>query len=55
MLADIVIEGLAQERFMITTHQWELEKFAVKARDYNEYIGNLRKARAASLVTAAAS
>ena len=29
-LADIVIEGLAEEHFMIYTHPWVLEKFAVK-------------------------
>jgi NAD(P)-dependent dehydrogenase (short-subunit alcohol dehydrogenase family) len=32
-LADMVVEGLAEERFMISTHPWVLEKFAVKARD----------------------
>jgi NAD(P)-dependent dehydrogenase (short-subunit alcohol dehydrogenase family) len=41
-LADIVMEGLAEERFMINTHPWVLEKFAVKARDYDEYIRTLR-------------
>ena len=41
-LADIVIDGLADERFMITTHPWELEKFAIKGRDYDEYIRTLR-------------
>ncbi len=39
-LADIVIDGLAEERFMINTHPWVLEKFAVKARDYDEYIND---------------
>ena len=47
-LADIVTEGLAQERFMIATHPWVLEKFAVKARDYEQYIDILR----ADVVTA---
>ena len=47
-LADIVIEGLAEERFMINTHPWVLEKFAVKARDYDEYIRMLRADRAAA-------
>jgi NAD(P)-dependent dehydrogenase (short-subunit alcohol dehydrogenase family) len=41
-LADIVMDGLAQERFMINTHPWVLEKFAIKARDYDEYIRTLR-------------
>jgi len=54
-LADIVIKGLADEHFMITTHPWVLEKFAVKARDYDEYIQNLRHDRAASAMAAAPS
>jgi NAD(P)-dependent dehydrogenase (short-subunit alcohol dehydrogenase family) len=37
-LADIVMEGLAEERFLINTHPWVLEKFALKAHDYDEYI-----------------
>jgi short-subunit dehydrogenase len=41
-LADIVMEGLAEEHFMITTHAFELEKFAIKGRDYDEYIRTLR-------------
>ena len=45
-LADIVIKGLAEEHFMINTHPWVLEKFAVKARDYDEYIRMLRAGRA---------
>ena len=52
-LADIVIEGLAQERFMINTHPWVLEKFAVKARDYDEYIAMMRAGRAAELAKSA--
>jgi NAD(P)-dependent dehydrogenase (short-subunit alcohol dehydrogenase family) len=47
-LADIVMEGLAEERFMINTHPWVLEKFAVKGRDYDEYIRMLRAGRAAA-------
>ena len=27
---------------MINTHPWVLEKFAIKARDYDEYIRTLR-------------
>jgi NAD(P)-dependent dehydrogenase (short-subunit alcohol dehydrogenase family) len=45
-LADIVIDGLADERFMISTHPWVLEKFAVKARDYEEYIRMMRAGHA---------
>jgi len=41
-LADIVLKGLAEERFLINTHPWVLEKFAIKARDYDEYIETLR-------------
>jgi NAD(P)-dependent dehydrogenase (short-subunit alcohol dehydrogenase family) len=52
-LADIVMQGLAEERFMISTHPWVLEKFAVKARDYDEYIAMMRAGRAAELAKAA--
>lgn len=41
-LADIVMEGLAKEHFMISTHPWVLEKWAIKARDYDEYIRTLQ-------------
>jgi NAD(P)-dependent dehydrogenase (short-subunit alcohol dehydrogenase family) len=51
-LADIVVQGLAAERFMISTHPWVLETFAVKARDYDEYIAMLRADRAAELAKA---
>jgi NAD(P)-dependent dehydrogenase (short-subunit alcohol dehydrogenase family) len=51
-LANIVIEGLAAERFMISTHPWVLEKFSVKARDYDEYIAVMRAGRAAELANA---
>jgi NAD(P)-dependent dehydrogenase (short-subunit alcohol dehydrogenase family) len=44
-LADIVMAGLADERFMISTHPWVLERFAVKGRDYDQYIRELRAAR----------
>jgi hypothetical protein len=49
------MEGLAEERFMINTHPWVLEKFAVKGRDYDEYIRMLRagRAQAESKATAA--
>jgi NAD(P)-dependent dehydrogenase (short-subunit alcohol dehydrogenase family) len=52
-LADIVIEGLAAEHFMISTHPWVLEKFSVKARDYDEYIAAMRAGRAEEAVKAA--
>jgi hypothetical protein len=38
---------------MISTHAWVLDKFAIKARDYDEYIRTLRADRAAAAVTAA--
>jgi NAD(P)-dependent dehydrogenase (short-subunit alcohol dehydrogenase family) len=52
-LADIVVQGLAEEHFMISTHPWVLEKFAVKARDYDEYIAMMRAGRAAEIAKAA--
>jgi NAD(P)-dependent dehydrogenase (short-subunit alcohol dehydrogenase family) len=54
-LADIVIDGLAEERFLINTHPWVLEKFAIKARDYEEYIAMLRADQAAAETKAAAT
>jgi NAD(P)-dependent dehydrogenase (short-subunit alcohol dehydrogenase family) len=51
-LAEIVVQGLAEERFMISTHPWVLEKFAVKARDYDEYIAMMRDGRAGTLAKA---
>jgi NAD(P)-dependent dehydrogenase (short-subunit alcohol dehydrogenase family) len=53
-LADMVIDGLAEERFLINTHPWVLEKFAVKARDYDEYIRMLQADQAATEAKAAA-
>jgi NAD(P)-dependent dehydrogenase (short-subunit alcohol dehydrogenase family) len=52
-LADIVVQGLASERFMISTHPWVLEKFAVKGRDYDEYIAMIRAGRAAEVARVA--
>jgi hypothetical protein len=49
------MHGLADERFMISTHPWVLEKFAVKARDYDQYIANIRAERAAEAAKAAAT
>ena len=54
-LAEIVIEGLAEERFMINTHPWVLEKFAVKGRDYEEYIAMMRAGRAQAAAKAPAA
>jgi NAD(P)-dependent dehydrogenase (short-subunit alcohol dehydrogenase family) len=54
-LADIVVQGLAEERFMISTHPWVLDKFAVKARDYDEYIAMMRAGRAAEISKAKAA
>jgi NAD(P)-dependent dehydrogenase (short-subunit alcohol dehydrogenase family) len=41
-LADVVVDGLAEERFLINTHPWVLDKWAIKTRDYDEYINTLR-------------
>jgi NAD(P)-dependent dehydrogenase (short-subunit alcohol dehydrogenase family) len=46
-LADIVMNGLAEEHFMISTHPWVLERFAVKASNYDDYIADMRAARPA--------
>ncbi|MDA0166041.1 SDR family oxidoreductase [Solirubrobacter ginsenosidimutans] len=48
-LADIVMDGLAEERFLINTHPWVLDKFAVKGRDYEQYIAMMRAGHAAEL------
>ena len=40
---------------MINTHPWVLEKFAVKGRDYEEYIRMMRAGRAAAAAKAAAA
>ena len=53
-LADIVMDGLAEERFLINTHPWVLDKFAVKGRDYEQYIAMMRAGHAAELAKAAA-
>jgi hypothetical protein len=49
------MEGLAEERFLINTHPWVLERFAVKGRDYEQYIGMLRADEAAAEAKAAAA
>jgi short-subunit dehydrogenase len=54
-LADLVIDGLAEERFLINTHPWVLEKFAIKGRDYEEYISTMRAGRAAETARTAAA
>jgi NAD(P)-dependent dehydrogenase (short-subunit alcohol dehydrogenase family) len=51
-LAEIVVDGLAEERFLINTHPWVLEKWAIKARDYDEYIETLRADISAPAATA---
>jgi NAD(P)-dependent dehydrogenase (short-subunit alcohol dehydrogenase family) len=53
-LAEIVTKGLAEEHFMISTHPWVLEKFAVKGRDYDEYISMMRQGRAEEVARAKA-
>jgi NAD(P)-dependent dehydrogenase (short-subunit alcohol dehydrogenase family) len=54
-LVDIVMQALAEERFMISTHRFVLEKFAVKARDYDEYIRVMRADHAAEEARVAAT
>jgi hypothetical protein len=44
------MEALVEERFMISTHQFVLDKFAIKARDYEEYIRTMHADRAAASV-----
>jgi NAD(P)-dependent dehydrogenase (short-subunit alcohol dehydrogenase family) len=51
-LAEIVVQGLTEERFLINTHPWVLEKWAIKTRDYDEYIQTLRHDVAAPAGTA---
>jgi hypothetical protein len=38
---------------MISTHPWVLEKFAVKVRDYDEYIAMMRGGRVAEVARTA--
>jgi NAD(P)-dependent dehydrogenase (short-subunit alcohol dehydrogenase family) len=52
-LADMVMKGLSEERFLINTHPWVLDKFAVKARNYDEYIKMLQGDQAAAVAKAA--
>jgi hypothetical protein len=40
---------------MINTHPWVLEKFAVKGRDYEQYIAMMRGGRAEEFAKAAAA
>ncbi len=51
-VAEAVVKGLAEERFLITTHPGTLEKFRAKAQDYEGYMARMteyqRKIRAAS-------
>ena len=54
-LADIVVAGLQKEHFMINTHPWVLDRFAVKGRDYEEYISMMRAGRTAEVARAAAA
>jgi NAD(P)-dependent dehydrogenase (short-subunit alcohol dehydrogenase family) len=51
-LADMVIDGLAEEHFLINTHPWVLDKWAIKTRDYDEYIETLRADISATAATA---
>jgi hypothetical protein len=52
---ELLEERRRTERFMISTHPWVLEKFAVKARDYDEYIRQAQAERPPELVAATAA
>jgi NAD(P)-dependent dehydrogenase (short-subunit alcohol dehydrogenase family) len=57
-LAQIVVDGLDEERFLINTHPWVLEAFAVKGQDYEKYIDMMvagRQAEDARMSAAKAS
>ena len=50
ILADIVMHAIADERFMISTHDWVLDLFKLKGTNYERYIKAMREQRAAYLV-----
>ncbi len=45
-VADSVIEGLADERFLILPHPEVLEYFRRKASDYDRWLGGMRRLQA---------
>lgn len=47
-LADVVMQGIEQERFMISTHDFVLELFKVKGNDYEQYIRVMGEGRRAA-------
>jgi hypothetical protein len=42
-LAEIVVEGLAEERFIILTHPEVLEYMRRKTNDYDRWIGGMNR------------
>lgn len=50
-LAEIVVNALAKEQFMISTHAHIWKIFQMKAQDYDKYIGLLGERRAKMLET----
>jgi NAD(P)-dependent dehydrogenase (short-subunit alcohol dehydrogenase family) len=46
-LADIVVDAIGKEQFLISTHQSVLDDFKLKGTDYDAYIRQMRRERAA--------
>jgi hypothetical protein len=44
-LANITLDAIHAERFMVTTHQTTLDRFRAKAADYDGYISTLVQLR----------
>jgi NAD(P)-dependent dehydrogenase (short-subunit alcohol dehydrogenase family) len=45
-LADIVMAAIAEERFLISTHDFVLDLFRLKGANYHEYITVMKQQRA---------
>jgi short-subunit dehydrogenase len=42
-LADVVIQGMAEEKFLILPHPQVLDYFQRKAQDYDRWLGGMRR------------